>query len=455
MRTQCVRCVMLIALVLGAAACAKAPTPQPVPPADLAALATQFVDRLVREEFGQATEAMDATMKAQLGGDKLAEAWRQILGQVGAFKRQAGTHTEKSGAYDVVYVTCEFEQAVLDVKVVFDAAQRVSGLWFAPSQSHQPWEPPTYALQDSFEEKEVRVGEGEWALPGTLTLPVSGGPFAAIVLVHGSGPNDRDETVGANKPFRDLAWGLASRGIAVLRYEKRTREHGSKMAALSQGLTVMEETIDDALAAVDLLRHTDQVDSKRIFVLGHSLGGTLVPRIAKLDAEICGLIVMAGATRPLEDLMLEQMSYLFSLDGAVSESEESQLEELRQQVELVKDPDLSDKMKPAEMLLGAPMQYWLDLRDYRPAELAKELSQPMLIQQGERDYQVLLADLEGWKEALAARPNVAFRIYPSLNHLFMAGEGKSTPGEYESPGHVAEEVILDIADWVQQQLPSL
>ena len=451
MRTRIAILALTVALLAAAVSCARTPTPEPTPSADQAALATEFVDLLVRGDYSKATQAMDATMRAQLGGDKLAEVWKQILGQVGAFKSQSGTRAERSGQYDVVYVTCEFEQATLDVKVVFDSARRVSGLWFAPSQSHQPWVPPAYARLDTFQEQEVRFGEGEWVLPGTLTLPLSGSPCAAVVLVHGSGPNDRDESVGSNKPFRDLAWGLASQGIAVLRYEKRTREYASKLATLDVPLTVKEETIDDALAAADLLRRTEGIDRERVFVLGHSLGGTLVPRIGELDSQLAGLIVLAGATRPLEDLVLEQTQYIFSLDGTLSESEKAQLEELEQQVQLVKDPGLITTTKPTKVLLGAPAQYWLDLRDYRPAEAAKALQQPMLILQGGRDYQVTLADFEGWQQALGDKPKVTLKLYPSLNHLFITGEGKSMPSEYDSPGHVDEELIADIAAWVEKQ----
>ena len=147
---------------------------------------------------------------------------------------------------------------------------------------------PPYVDSEAFTEREVTVGRGEWSLPGTLSVPLQGDLHPAVVLVHGSGPNDRDETIGANKPFKDLALGLASKGVAVLRYEKRTLEHGSKMASLMEVLTPEEEVIEDALAAVSLLKETEGIDPDRIYVLGHSLGGTLAPRIAQGDPHIAG-----------------------------------------------------------------------------------------------------------------------------------------------------------------------
>jgi hypothetical protein len=251
----------------------------------------------------------------------------------------------------------------------------------------------------------------------------------AVVLVHGSGPNDRDETVGANHPFRDLAWGLADRGIAVLRYEKRTRQYPDRTAAI-KNLTVRDETIDDAIAAARLLRSRDRIDPKRVFVLGHSLGGTLAPRIAAEDGALAGIVIMAGATRPLEQVAREQIAYLASLAPAASPvDQEAALQRL---------------------LHAAPDSYWKDLNAYQPARTAATLTIPILILQGERDYQVTLDDLKGWRSALDDRPNVTIKTYPSLNHLFLPGEGKSTPGEYERAGRIPDLVLDDIARWIDR-----
>jgi len=271
-----------------------------------------------------------------------------------------------------------------------------------------------------------------------------------VVLVHGSGPNDRDETIGPNKPFRDLAWGLASQGIAVLRYEKRTKQHAAKFTEdVLVKLTAQEETVDDALAAVALLRQTKGIDPSRVYVLGHSLGGYLLPRIGSADPRIAGLISLAGPTRPLEDISLEQITYITGLDGTPTPEEQAGLDQLADQVARVKDPGLSAATSAADLPLGIPASYWLDLRGYSPADAAKELQAPMLILQGERDYQVTTADFEGWQSALASRSDVQFKLYPELNHIFVAGEAKSTPAEYNVEGHVAEQVITDIAEWIK------
>ncbi len=418
--------------------------------------AQDFVNQLVKGDFNAAEATFDDTMKNALPVAKLQELWDSLQKQAGAFQQQTGTHTGREQGYDEVFVTCQFEQTLLDVKVVFDASGQIGGLFFLPAQPTYPaYEPPSYVKPDSYHEQDVTVGSGEWALPGTLTLPVGDGPFPVVVLVHGSGPNDRDETIGPNKPFRDLAWGLASQGVAVLRYEKRTKQYAAQMAAIKNTITVKVETIDDALAAVALLRNTPGIDPQRIFVLGHSLGGMLLPRIAQGDDKIAGLISMAGITRPFEDVALDQITYLENLTGkdAPSPSAQATLDKLAEQMKRVKDLKLGTAVPDSELPLNSSAAYWLDLRDYNPAEVAKTLPQPMLILQGGRDYQVTSADFDLWKTALSGRANVQFKFYPDLNHLFITGQGPSTPAEYYTPGHVDEPVINDIAAWIQANNP--
>jgi uncharacterized protein len=406
-----------------------------------------FVELLSKADYAKAVAMFDSTMKSVMPEMKLKETWETVAAQAGALKSMPGVKTQKYLAYDIVLVTCQCERKTFDMRVVFNAAGKIAGMFFA--ETPPDYTAPLYVDRTAFKEEEVVVGSGEWSLHGTVSVPNGPGPFPALVLVHGSGPNDRDESIGPNKPFRDLAWGLASKGVVVLRYEKRTKEHGAKLISLTKTLTVKEETIDDALAAVTLLRQTPSVDAHRIFVLGHSLGGMLVPRIGRLDAGIAGFVVLAGLTRPLEDVMLEQTIYILGLQGSVSEADKKKIEELRKQVDKVKNLKESDA-STAESILAAPPSYWLDLRGYDPPEVARTLAHPMLVLQGERDYQVTMKDFDRWKTALGGRKNVEFKSYPKLNHLAIEGEGKSTPSEYEKGGHVAAYVIEDIAGWIKK-----
>ena len=253
------------------------------------------------------------------------------------------------------------------------------------------------------------------------------------MLVHGSGPNDRDETVGANKPFRDLAAGLADRGIVVLRYEKRSR--AAPLSFMGRPFTVDDEVVDDALSAVALLRGLPQVDPARVVVLGHSLGGTLAPRIGERDTTLAGLVILAGATRPLPDMIDEQLAYLRALPGADTVALDRALASMAPGLAAVRALTPADSASK-QMYLGAPAAYWLDLARYNPVAVAARLPMPILILQGGRDYQVTRVDLAGWRAGLGGRGTVEYREYPALNHLFIAGSGLSSPAEYGVAGSV-------------------
>jgi dienelactone hydrolase len=409
--------------------------------------ARAVVDLLLQEKYAQLFERFTPQMKAALPVATMETNLKTQFQALGPVQRILDSQSRKNGAFEVVVVPVVFEKATVNIQLSFNEAGEVAGMFFRPgTAAATPWQAPAYSQADKFRSEEVTVGKGEWALPGTLLMPAAAGPSPGVVLVHGSGPNDRDETVGANKPFRDLAEGLASRGIAVLRYEKRTKVYGAKMAGLN-GLTVREETIDDAVAAAELLRSQAGVDQRRIFVLGHSLGGYLAPRIGHQDSKLAGLIVLAGSTRPLDVLIAEQTNYIASLQGNLSADARKQLEQLQAAAARLKNLKPGDNI-PASELFGVPASYWLDLKSYDPCAEASSLKMPMLILQGERDYQVTLADFARWKQALGARKDVVLKTYPNLNHLFEAGQGKSRPEEYTKPLHVAPEVIDDIVKWI-------
>jgi dienelactone hydrolase len=451
---------LAIACVVGIALVSMA-LPAQEPPLNEDALtvkARAFLTALEKGDFTPAEQDFDATMTKVFGPDKLEAMWtKQLPAQVGAFIKQGPARREETQGYQIVLVTCEFEKAKLDARVVFDKGGKIAGLQFVPTAPPVKYEPPSYADPAKFIETEVTVGSGEWALPGTLTMPEGPGPFPGVVLVHGSGPNDRDESIGPNKPFKDLAWGLATRGIAVLRYDKRSKVYGKKILAdpkLEATMTVQDETIDDALTAAALLEKTKGVDPKRVFILGHSLGGYLMPRIALAAGplDIAGFIIMAGLTRPLDDTILRQMEYIYGLAGPnLADEDKKKLEDVKAEVAKVKALTEADRGSTTK-ILGAMPAYWLDLRGYNPPEMAQSVKKPMLILQGEHDYQVTTEDFENWKKALGGRKDVEFRLYPKLNHLFFETPGMATPLDYtQKHGSVAPYVVDDIADWIDKR----
>jgi alpha-beta hydrolase superfamily lysophospholipase len=415
--------------------------------------ATAFVRELSEHRFAAAAARFDEEMNRRLPADKLEQTWTAMEAQVGALVATTDTRRRTIGPYPAVFVACAFERDTFDAKIVFDErGEKIGGLWFQSAAGDLP------RLPEGVVEREVTVGGPDWPLPGTLTLPTTETDpqrrWPGVVLVHGSGPIDRDSTVGGCKPFRDLAWGLAARGMAVLRYDKRTLALKDRSRDLGAKLTVQEEVIDDALAALALLRSTDGVDPARVYLLGHSLGGLLAPRIAaqarRADLNVAGLILAAPTGRSPHQAIVGQVTYILGLDGGVSPDEQAQLDYLRRQADGV-EALLQSDATPADdaLLLGAPPAYWRSLRAGDAPGEAARLQLPMLILHGGRDYQVTAEDLAIWRSALGQIPGVAFEEFPSLNHLLIAGEGPSSPAEYQHSGRVDEKAIDVIAHWLR------
>jgi len=419
--------------------------------------AAELVQLQAAGDYQGASQLFDRILLQTLPPEKVKEVWENLLGLAGPYRGQIRRESEVKETYFIVLVTCEFEHKNINIKVVLDRSRKITGFWYLPDtrQKSTSWSyaAPPYAAPDRFVEREVLLGETPGQLPGVLCLPGEVDLSPAVVLIHDIGPYDRDETIGPNKPFRDIAWGLASRKVAALRFDKRTWARKDKSDSQIQGMTVDTEIINDVLTALALLRRHEKIDPRKIFLLGHGLGGMLLPRIEKADSDIAGSIVLAGMFRSLEDVLYREKNYVFSLDGEISGSEKAALDKLRQQITLVKEPRLSERRNVSELPLGLPLTYWLDIRQYNPGAVAQKLSKPMLILQGGRDYQVTLDDYQAWRRQLTARENVQFKLYLRLNHLFMPGEGtgKSTPAEYQLPDHVDANVIEDIAEWIQRR----
>ncbi|EWM18410.1 alpha/beta fold hydrolase [Kutzneria sp. 744] len=387
------------------------------------------VELLRTGRFAEVHGLLAPQLRPLASPEALEAAWTAALAENGALTSTGAPVTEQG----VTRVVLEFERGRMTL-VTAEGPDGLAGLQLAPASASEPmapWEPPSYVDTSTFEEQDVAL----YGVEGTLSLPFVSGPAPAVVLLSGSGAHDRDETIGRNKPLKDVAWGLASRGIAVLRFDKVT--YG--MTSAPADFTVYDEYAPAALSAFALLR--ERADIGPIYLLGHSLGGTIAPRIAAAEPAIAGLILLAGAAQPLHWATVRQLRYI----GAA----ETTIEAITQRAQMVDSPALSANTPATELPFGVPAPYWLDLRDYDAPATAARLDVPMLILQGGRDYQVTVDDdLALWQAELADRPNVTVRVYEADNHMFSPGSGPSTPAEYEPAQHVDPEVVADIADWL-------
>jgi dienelactone hydrolase len=420
---------------------------------DAATTGKKVMQLLQAGRFAQVCELLVPALRDLISADALRGPWQGLIAAQGPIALVGTPSTESTGPNTTIVkilVTCE--RGAFAVVMAIDHAGSLGSLQFAPPEAaepEQPWQPPPYVDSASFTDDEVTVGCEALATPGTLSLPKSPRPLPAVVLLAGSGPADRDATIGRNKVFKDIAWGLASRGIAALRFDKVTYTHRDTLAAVTD-FTVIDEYVRPAVAAVRLLREHPLVDATRVFVLGHSQAGTVAPRIAAAEPTVAGLIVLAGSTQPLHHTLARQFRYLAALrEPEADVTADPAIQSITRQVALIDSPAFSPST-PAHLLpLGIPAPYWLDLRGYDPVAVAAQLDKPMLIVQGGRDYQVTIADdLVRWQTGLAQHPDVTIRIYDADNHLFFSGSGPSTPAEYEPAQHVDEAVVTDIAHWL-------
>lgn len=410
-------------------------------------VARKVLDLLLAQKYTELSGMFSDNFKQTVTLDFLQERVSAELKEFGAAQNIGQPVLGMEGANNMVSFPVKFSNTSIHVQFTLNPARQIVGMYFRPPEKPLPyqWKRPAYSKPESFHERELTVGSDQWKLGATLTLPAAAkGKVAGIVLVHGPGPNDRDESLFATRIFEDLAEGLASRGFAVLRYDKRTKIFGAAMSESSY--TLDDETVEDAVRAVALLRKQPEVDPNRVFILGHTLGGYASPRIAARDRKIAGLILLAAPARPIEEVAFGQTNYVAHLKGDPGAGEQARLDQLKADVAKVKT--LDPKAENPPILLGLPIQWWLNVKGYDPAADAKRLGLPMLVLQGERDFQVTMQDFAIWKSALGASSKVTFHSYPDLNDLFIRGQGKGSPAEYHNPGNVDPHVLDDIATWL-------
>ena len=306
--------------------------------------------------------------------------------------------------------------------------------------------------------EKIIVGENtKYPLNGLFTLPTNvTGQVPAVVFVHGSGSSNMDEKVGKLTPFKDLAEGLAKHGIASIRYDKRSFAHGFKMLKdKSRPITVKEETIEDAILAAELLRKDPRIDAEKVFIIGHSMGGMLAPRIDSEGGNFRGLILMAGSPRKLEEIMMDQNEDVIgSTKGFVQKIVKKQMEKFMVLFDGMYELSDEEAMKK-KTGGGTTLYYFKEMGEHSAPMYLENLKKPILILQGEKDFQATVEkDFAAYKELLGEKENVTFQLYEGLNHAFVPsvyGNIMKAKQEYNVEQHVSEKVIMDIATWIHEQ----
>lgn len=302
-------------------------------------------------------------------------------------------------------------------------------------------------------EEKIVIGKGtEFPLNGILTLPENiEKPVPAAVFVHGSGSSNMDEKVMKLTPFKDLAEGLGKLGIASVRYDKRSFIHGRKM--LKKGdLTVREEVIEDAVLASELLKKDPRIDSENVFIIGHSMGAMLAPRIDAEGGNFKGFVLLAGTLDSLEGVLFRQLDEMKNgkskIMSWVASAQEKKFKKSFENLYELSD----EEAKRIPYAGGVSLYYFKEMGEHLAAEYLEKTEKPVLVMQGTKDLQVSTEkDFGGYKRAFGEKDNFSFRLYEGLNHCFVPAlydDISKATKEFSKERHIGENVISDIAGWI-------
>ena len=408
-------------------------------------LGYSFLNELLNGQGDSAIKYLDSNALNQTSAGQLSGIWRQIEQgmQVGKYQDTSGYLIEEN----TLLLGIQFEKAYLDCSIVFNDQNAIEGFFFRPPSDKRPYFIPSYADTSAFEEIDFILVSGKYKMPGKLCVPKTKGPHALCILSHGSGPGEMDSKIGPNRVFKDIAYGLASQGIAVFRYSKRTAIYGGASAENPDKITVKEEYLDDLQSAIDTFANDPRFDESRIYLFGHSQGGYLAPRVAKNSDKLSGIILAAAPCRPIDSVALEQLGYLNSIDSTGTYYRP--LKDLTEEVVYLHSEEFDLDSDPSWLPLGLNAYYWKDLMDYDPIEAMKGLSAQILIINGEDDYQVNMGEFACWKRRLEGVRHAQYVSFPGLGHGFFSSSNIKGPAQYQEQHSVDPAVIQSIAQFIR------
>lgn len=406
---------------------------------------TSVAELLAKHKFKKVHRCMTAEMQANVPAQQLQEIWQGIEATSGAYQDVSQIVRKDYPEYIHQTGLVNFENGTYRLQVSVTSKNEISGLFI----SLLGYQVPAYGKELVTGKKYISFQSHSFNLSGELMLPIDCNHCPLVILVHGSGASDKDETIGPNKVFNDLALGLASQGIATFRYHKRFNVYPELM---NEPFDLYDETINDAIKAYHVLVNDTTLAFGKTVMLGHSLGAFSMPLITDSLRMLDGAILFSVNARRLEDLIMYQMDYLTSFDGEVNKEEQAMIENNKKGYERIKNKSYTDTTSAEQLLAYWPGKFWDGIQDYNPVtKVARDTAMNYLILQGEKDYQITMEDFALWQEGVKNHPRAELKSFPNLTHLFTPTNSvKPGPSDYFKPGNVHEEVIKTIAKWVHQ-----
>ena len=344
----------------------------------------------------------------------------------------------------------QFKQGV-EVPLVLTRTTAESAMLYRPQEPKPPF---------VYRQEEVTFNHGEISLAGTLTMPSWGRNFPAVVLVSGSGAQNRDEELFGHKPFAVIADFLTRAGIAVLRYDDRGV--GGSSAGSADDTTL--DFAQDALAAVDYLKTRGEIDSKNIGIIGHSEGGTIAVICAAMRPDDVAFIVsLAGAMVKGRDVMVQQNCLLAEMSGnPLNEEQKREVETIFATIDSINEPDrLRDALKTLmashgearieQSLKVMTSPWYMAFVKFDPSTHLAQVKCPFLALNGEWDVQVdATLNLEAVKRLA---PSAMVKSYKKMNHLFQEISNFAQSMSYGNISQTISPIVLDdIATWVVDEV---
>ena len=450
----------------------------------LAALAADIVRWLDSGDNAEVFALFDQDMRKAMSEQQLAELWPTLEGHFGELIKQLGTREKDKGGYHAVLVTCQFDKAVMDVRLVFDGERHLAGIQVTPSNDASAYGPRPQTPKPPFPYAEREVlydnpGDGS-KIGGTLTVPAGEGRHPAVLLITGSGAQDRDETLFGHKPFLVIADHLSRHGIAVLRVDDR----GVGKSTGEPTKATIDSHGGDVDAGIAFLARQPEVDAGKIGLIGHSEGGILAALVAARSPKVAFIISLAGTGLPGTDINPMQVEAMLRATGGLSEqavadivaaqrklmklvasdaSDEAIDQELRKTLEAAANhapPEAREQALAAAQsrvaaegkMLKSP--WFRSFLKHDPRTSWRKVRCPALALVGSKDTQVPpAANLKAIAAALkqAKNADATTTELPGLNHLFQVA-GTGLVDEYGKIEQTIDPAVLDlITEWIEKR----
>lgn len=427
--------IVVCALVL-ITGCANKKTVLELTDENIKAISIEVADAFVNSEFKNIPQYLDKDLKSELTVEKLTQGWNKVTENFGSYQTME-VDVHRLADRDLGYVYLTFKNGVVKLSLGFDQEMKIKSM-----NLNYPSKIIEAVNTDEYTEQNILVGVDEM-INGILTLPVGVDNPPVAILVQGSGSSNLNEEAYAMKPFEDIAHGLAKEGIATIRYDKRYYSYPEWDGI--REISLNWEYYYDFASVIHQLEDMP-VNHNQIYVIGHSQGGMLAPRLAYDHPEVKGIVSLAGTPRGLEEVMKDQQYNAIVAQGA-NEQMVQGVVDLADKV-IAEVQSLTKETATDKVVSNFPLSYWYELNQSRPHIFMNELKCDVLILQGESDFQVFYdSDYQEWLKLTSGMDNVQTKSYPGLSHFFTPAINNTTE-DYKTPANVDEQVIQDMANWI-------